>query len=400
MVKVCYITTVDRNPGDTFIQYGIDSLMRQVIPLFEAHYVDKHDLRSRDVNWWYLQSHPRHIRRFLSWWLKAWRSNVDTVVSSDVLVQSGTPFLYRVKPGDPVLKDGGDSSTTDWIKTIWGADLDKYEASKLLLLMGVGTCQAYHSEGLEFEEDFHLKAFIKRLFQRANLAIVRDPLAEKILTRMGIAVQLLPCPALFAGDLRPIPAMPPGIVVLNYMRGAGHYELGQAIDNKKWENEFQAIYATLSRDYRCVVACHAAKEALEARRIVPDADIFFRSCAEDYLRLYSSARFAVVNRVHAAVAMAGYGRPSVVVGSDTRAHMAHVLGLPTYFVNEASHDVVLQNVQSFVSQPEAWSVRLTQIKTEARKSYTRLLSSCLAVPLASVSAMDSYSRTDYSYNKS
>ena len=53
------------------------------------------------------------------------------------------------------------------------------------------------------------------------------------------------------------------------------------------------------------------------------------------LKFYRRARFGITNRVHAAFALASFGRPSFGIGIDNRVRMLEEIGLPFAFVGDA-----------------------------------------------------------------
>jgi hypothetical protein len=181
---------------------------------------------------------------------------------------------------------------------------------------------------------------------------------------------------------------------MNYMPGGAHYTLGQTIESEKWEANFIKIHAELSLLHEVIVICHSAGEVLAIRKLVPTARTFFSPRPEDYLNVLSQARFGIVNRVHAGVALAGFGRPAVVVGNDSRAGMAELLGLPVVFVNNATPAVLLEHIESFHQNPEDWSHRLLTVKEEARLQYLGLLQESIGPLLNSLKDRKGYGRSD------
>ncbi len=62
------------------------------------------------------------------------------------------------------------------------------------------------------------------------------------------------------------------------------------------------------------------KEYNHIRLFDSNATIYYnKNNFVEYLRFYSRAKFGILNRVHGAFAMASFGRPSIVIGNDSRA---------------------------------------------------------------------------------
>ena len=142
------------------------------------------------------------------------------------------------------------------------------------------------------------------------------------------------------------------------MKGGSHFTFGQKIDFGKWEEEFKKFYFELKKKERIIFSCHNQKEVDEALELDPDAEIFFEK--DDYLKFmkfYSKAKFGIMNRVHGAFLMASFGKPSVVIGNDSRARMPEEIGLRHYFVNDVDYDVLNKEYEFLASGADNYSER-------------------------------------------
>ena len=396
-LKVCFITTVGRNPGDAFIRLGLEYLVRQSLPVYRALYVDKHDLRTLQLEWDYLIRQPEAVRGLLARWLRFRGATSNALEAADVIFQAGTPFYYRLPVAGPPPRVST-SITTDWIRDIWLDRLLRNGTKAKVAIVGVGTCQAFHSDGAEIAEDGELAAFVRQTVNLASVTTVRERIAARVLGMLGCECALLPCPAVFAPDAQPGTHPTRRFVVMNYLPSGGHYELGQSIDSQQWRDTFVATYHRIVAHERVVVVCHAAKDLLETRKILPGCETFFSARPEDYIRMYSGAKYGIVNRVHAAVLMAGFGCPAVVVGNDTRALMAEELGLPVLFVNDATEEQLLGHLASFDRDADAWEERLLVAKEAARKAYVDLLRRALDPTLRAAAGEIDYQVSDSALN--
>lgn len=384
VLKVTFVTTVDRNPGDAFIRAGIEYLLQQHIPYYQPIYVDKHEYKSPR------RGFPK-IKRL--WPIKI--ENDDPFSSADIIVQAGTPFYYIIPGPDGTYTSSFFSSvSTDWIRKVWLEKLLRLAKLPPVLNLAVGTCQSFSSDASEFDRSPELLAFIRKTVELSALTTVRERIAARLLDRCSLPSHCLPCAAIFAADYHRIYPEQPSLVCLNYMDGGAHYTLGQTIDFEGWERAFLAVYRSLNQRYSVVVMCHSPGEVLRVRSLIPEADTFFSSSYQGYLRVYAKARFGIFNRVHGAMVLAGMGRPAVVVGNDTRARMAELMELPTYFVNEATPDCLLEHVVDFEEHADTWSGRLLAIKVAARKQYLRLLHGGLSRVLPLVAGSPGYQRSD------
>ena len=395
MINVTFITTVDRNPGDAFIRAGIEYLLQQFVPLYRASYFDKHDIRTLDKNWKYLSAHPQPVQRLLRLCFRLAGKTEEMFDTADLIVQAGTPFYYILPGRDGTYRTFSSSVSTDWIQDAWLKRVLTRNYRATVMNLAVGTCQPFFSDSSEFDHSPELLDFVSRTVRRTAMTTVRDPVAIRLMERLRLPAHCLPCSAIFAPDFHQVFPEQPAFVAMNYMRGGAHYDLGQKLDSDGWERTFLALYRELARRYRVILMCNSASEVTHVRALLPQAETFFSPRYEDYLKMYARARFGVFNRVHAGVALAGLGRPSVVVGNDSRARMAEMMGLPTYFVNDAGYDRIMAHVTSFESEPDRWSADLGQRKNDARLGYLHALSAGLEPVIAGLKDSAGYHRSGY-----
>jgi hypothetical protein len=194
-----------------------------------------------------------------------------------------------------------------------------------------------------------------------------------VLNSLGLDAPVIPCSSIFARDQLGIEPSDPSFVALNYMRGGAHYSFGQKIDYDKWEKAFREFYNQIKISERCIFVCHNQAEVNEARKIDSKANIFFSQDYVDYLRLYSQAKYGIMNRVHGAFMLAGFGRPSFVVGNDSRACMAKEIGLRNAFVNDVDVTRLISEYQYLKNGADSFEERFSQIKTKAYQDYQSAL---------------------------
>jgi hypothetical protein len=122
-----------------------------------------------------------------------------------------------------------------------------------------------------------------------------------------------------------------------------------------------------------MVVCHNAKELEAAIRLVPEMERFHSDDYRDYLKLYSRAKWGLLNRVHGAFALASLGKPAAVVGSDTRARMIRVLGLPEVFVNDATEAWAERTISELRSSVATYPLKMAELKARAATGYLEQL---------------------------
>jgi hypothetical protein len=381
MKKISVITTVDHNIGDDFVRDGILHLIGQVLDEMEVEVVHKHlPITARPgFAWLHERGFDRLIDRIapdltlrvtrrLDSALPLGRSS-DRIAGADILVQSGGP-IYWTSPE-------GDCAHTEWWHPLVERRWLPFAHGRPFLNLAGGTCQPYESDGAEFDARPDVLGHIRRFFDLTALTTVRDQLSVEVLRRAGREGELLPCSSLFAVDQLKIRPEAGDYIVLNYMPAGGHFTLGQPIDAEAWEEHFTSFAIALARKERVVLVCHNQKEHDAARRLLPGLEIFRAGDYREYLRFYSRARWGILNRVHGCFALASLGKPSAVVGSDSRAKMVGQLGLPETFVNKASGEWLEQVAAELESSCTGFPGRMERLKSGTSQRYRTLIRSAI-----------------------
>jgi hypothetical protein len=149
------------------------------------------------------------------------------------------------------------------------------------------------------------------------------------------------------------------------MRAGGHYRFGlpeDAVD--RWEAVFREFWGWCQARFPVIISCHDRSELRSAKRLVPRAQKFYSPNAREYLELYSKARFYVGSRVHAAMAVASFGRPAHVIGNDTRSEMVDTVGLERTF----AQSITVEKLQAICVQLEERSLSYAQYMSDLRRS--------------------------------
>lgn len=365
MKTVAIITTVDHNVGDDFVREGIKYLIRQTFkntPIEFLH-VHKHSpiTTRKHFEWFRYLRLSRKVDKLLPLGLTKGR-----ILEADIVIQSGAPVYW--------CHDSDQSHCCDneWYEPLIKRRFEKNKKAKLINL-AAGSCQRYHSDGTEFCD--RCNAFIREFYELSTLTTLRDNLSQKILGHIGLEAQVIPCSSIFAIDEHGITNGGEEYVVVNYMKGGAHYTFGQNIDFEKWQREFRKFYFELKQTENVTFSCHNQKEVDEALEIDPDANIFYEK--DDYvayLRFYSKAKYGIMNRVHGAFILGSFGKPSILIGNDSRAKMFSEIGMDSIFVNDASYEVLKQNLEFIQSGANNFADRFQKIKNQARADYMKALS--------------------------
>lgn len=374
-MRIATITTTHHNVGDDFAREGIMHLVDEAGGgAAEYVHIHKHLPITSRRNWAWL--HNRGVAKALDRLpgmpgsrlahrldaLVPLASN-DAIRMADLVIQCGAPIYWR--------NEYSTCATAEWVNPLLRRRVA--DGGKRLFNIGGGTCQGYHSNGGEVSADEAIARFIRWYCDIAELTIVRDRLSAQILEACGRKALLLPCPSLFARDRWGISEQDPEYAVVNLMPLGGHYDLDGDLKPDRWQQVLRQFVPKLHQQFPCVIACHSKNEANMARELFPSIPLFFSPRFQDYLPFYSKARFGIGNRVHGAFAMASFGRPSLVVGTDSRAHMVEMIGLQHRYLNDISAGEALNHAQRLESSREAFARQMISLRETTRKEYLEAL---------------------------
>jgi hypothetical protein len=96
--------------------------------------------------------------------------------------------------------------------------------------------------------------------------------------------------------------------------------------------------------------CHSAAELELARSRWPGHEAVLPTTTDEYLAVAGRGRIALVNRMHAAVTLAGLGIPAVGIGTDTRLLMVEQTGQEIVYVGDADGAGLLASLELLDSQ--------------------------------------------------
>jgi hypothetical protein len=380
-MRITTITTLNHNVGDDFVREGILYLLRKVIPNAEISNVHKHIPLTTRPEWEWLYTHgvcrwidriPRIsalgvTRRLDS--LLPLNCKTDKILNCELLVQSGAPVYW--------LHGGASCAGNEWFDPLIRRRWCSVREHVPFISLAGGACQAYNSDGSEFEASIPTLAYIREFFDACRITTLRDPLAAKILSSADRKASVLPCTSIFARIGLGIEPEPPKYIALNYMPMGGHYVYKRGQSGDVWENTFREFVKQLPSDEEYHLVCHNRAELAEARRLFPRLQTFWSPNYRDYLRFFARAKFGIFNRVHAAFALASFGRPSLVAGNDSRARMAHMIGLKDAFVGDLNTVQLIAEFERLRSSWHTYSNTMSQLQFESENAYVLALRNAL-----------------------
>lgn len=367
-MNITFITTVRHNVGDDFVREGLKYILSKYFTGQQIKFTNIH--KHSPITSRYGFERMRGAQTFMKWDAKLPLKPFfipDRIKSADLVVQSGAP-VYWYHPNNSCHQN-------EWyqplIKYRW---IPLHKKGAKLVNLAAGTCQRYNSDGKEFLENPEVINYIKEFYDLCTVTTVRDTLAKNVLGYLGIEVPVIPCSSIFAKDHHGIQAEKGEYVVFNYMKGGAHFTFGQNIDFERWQQTFKAFYDKISQTERVIFSCHNEKEVQEAKEIAPQAEIFFsKDNYLDYMKFYAKAKFGIMNRVHGAFQMASYGKPSIIIGNDSRARMASEIGLESFFVNDVDLDFLMQQYELLLQGYNNFEERFQKIHQKAEQDYLKAL---------------------------
>lgn len=363
MKKITFITTVNHNVGDDFVREGLKHLLKNYFKGEDIAFENVHKHSPITSRYGFEKIRKLRLSMILDNLIPL-NFTQDRILNADLLVQSGAPVYWCHKKSHCCLNE--------WYTPLIKKRFLRNKHAKFLNL-AAGSFQGYNSKGDEFCEQCN--KYIKEMFDFSVVTTVRDKISQNILNRLNLSAELIPCSSIFAADEFSVKKREGEYIVVNYMEGAGHqYSFRQKIDLEKWRRKFSEFYFKIKQNDQVVFACHDKKEIQWANEIDPQAKIFFSEDFYEYIKFYSKAKMGIMNRVHGAYLIAAFGRPSLIVGSDSRAKMAEEIGLESVFVDEVDLDVLLGKYESLIKGVEKYSDRFYSMKQQAFFKYMEQIS--------------------------
>lgn len=343
MTDLGLITTHGTNIGDDLIRVGARAVIDAALgePPQSVVEVNKHRPLTVLRSPWpdrIVQRLPRgrhtatrHIGRALAPLRLA--SVFDDVA---IVAQCGMPLMW---PG---------CGRAEWYPTVWRDVLGRRHVPLVLNLAG-GSCFPWTAQRRPRLERGDAAA-LRMILGRSDLITVRDELAAEVAARLGFAATALPCTAMHAARATGIAGADGDAVVLNIMPRGAHFTWGQELDAATWLATVDRLVSLLAPDFPLLFLCHDRAEHDLARLRWPGHEAVLPTRPFDYLVAARRARVAVVNRMHAAVALAGLGVPAVAVGSDTRLLMVEQTGQVVQYLGEATATGLRDRVHELVAE--------------------------------------------------
>lgn len=339
------MTTLGVNVGDEFIREGIGSFLDEIFDNWKPFYVNKHNLATL---------HER----------VADESDVlkDKFFDADIIIQAGAPVYWKL----------GESTSynVEWAEELWRKRIFKLGPIKPILNIAAGACQPYPDTAETFIADPACVKFAEEVSAACRWTSVRDPLASQILQALNLVHDVLPCTAFHAARrIKSVYALN-GMLGINLMPLGGHYKFKDDIDSNLWSNTIEKFLADLRKRHRLLFIAHDLKEKEFMGHYIAEGETIFHSADyHDYMAVYAQCAAVIANRVHGAVCAAGFGKPSVIIGNDTRLQIGDYIDIPARYVGSVSAEEIIDLLEMSLVRTKNEKDRLLTLREDSAKRY-------------------------------
>ena len=348
-LKISFMTSLGVNIGDEFIREGICSFLDEVIENWAPFYVNKVDLSSL--------YEPREDET---------TTFTDKFRHADVIIQAGAPVYWNLGKST--------SYNVEWAEELWQNRIFKLGSEKLILNIAAGSCQPYPDFAKTFISDPMCVQFAKDVSSACNWTSVRDPLASQILYSLRLEHEVLPCTAFHAARRTNLNADCGEVIGINLMPLGGHYSLNDDINEGVCKRKIEGFLPKIRKYHRLLFIAHDVSEKKYMEQFLgPGEVIFYSSCWRDYLPVYAKCAATVANRVHGAVCAAGFGKPSVILGNDTRLLIGDYIGIPSRYIGQVSPEEVVDLLEAGLRDQRREKDRLLDLREESAARYCQAI---------------------------
>lgn len=341
--NVLFSTTRSWNPGDEFIQFGVQNLLKELIGDFNSIIYNRNpDIRHVAAQYPDNAQRRRASGVGTSWIVRdnSWQPRIN-LESIDLAIFAGTP---------------------EWLGEMVSPLVERLVRTTLpTLYLGIGAYE--ETAGMKFEE---LGVMEQLLLIRSLLVTVRDEACANILS--PINPHHMPCPALFASSTATLRTQKARIALST--QGISRIN-GQHI-NPAILHYTVNLYREIAKQYDCGLVCHYIDELDELAPLLGDVmEFHYSSDAVDYLKIYEPFDLTLTTRIHGAGLCASMGIPGFVISHSKRSSTAR--GFLSNLIDPEQETVqnVLARIDAIDVSTE--SRRLVDHKEQTRTRYLDLL---------------------------
>ena len=250
-------------------------------------------------------------------------------------------------------------------------------ASKGLPLLNLSVGSGYPWEHVQktLTDEENIK-FLKRVFEYSSVTTVRDELAQRLCADIGEQCELVLDTGLVAGNefcrlAERYIGQP--CVVINYQTYGANEDWGQNVNPEVWRNTVWNLIARIRGRYPLAFICHNEHEVQLAEKMDTTIPRYQPKTMQEYAQVISGAIAGISNRLHAAIALAGIGVPTVAVGTDTRLGALQAIGLPCFYAKEASAELLEETLENLIRNRTSENERLLFLREKTLNRYVEIV---------------------------
>ena len=260
----------------------------------------------------------------------------------------------------------------EWAEPLWHSVVGRLSQHIPVLNLAAGSCYPWEHQPAGVDDPDDAK-YLRAILGYCRITTVRDTLAQGLCASVGTQTPLIPCSAFLAAGNHIGTGNDKGIVLINYMSGGGHYEWDQGIDASLWRETVKTLIGRLQRRHKLSFLCHNETEYKLARELDSTLPCLWPKNTQENFAMVSKAKVALCNRMHASIGLAGLGIPSIAVCTDTRLLMADAIGLPCFYVKEASVEQLEDGLEDLLSHRSQEEERLLALRGKTWDQYVRVV---------------------------
>ena len=222
-------------------------------------------------------------------------------------------IFFSNKYADAVIV-GGSDQYNNWSPKIDAQEIQELIPPLFLIGLGVSSSDLYKKPKINNPKYYN---DILKTNEKSMLSSVRDDVTKDFLKDLGYNRAIVTgCPALFLYE-RELHLDESKNILLTFP-----YPLLHNDNDEKYKilnNLINGIIKYIKeKNLNPIIVCHDDRDVPKAQELFSQYDIFYSNYPEDYLSLYSSAKFLIGSRLHATIVSAGLGIPSININLDLR----------------------------------------------------------------------------------
>ncbi len=249
-----------------------------------------------------------------------------------------------------------------------------------LLNLSVGSCYPWEKMPETLTDQDNVK-FLKRVFEYSSVTTVRDILAQRLCAGIGEQCELVLDTGFVSGKEFSRLAdrcAEQRYIVINYQKYGANEDWGQNVDPGAWRTTVRNLIDRIRRRYHLVFVCHTEPEVNLAEKMDATIPRYQPKTMQEYAQVISGAIAGISNRLHAAIALASLGVPTVAVGTDTRLGTLQAAGLPCFYVKEATEELLEETLENLVSNRTSEHERLVALREKTLNRYVEIVRDAVA----------------------